>query len=98
MEALQGNVLAVAGASEQAREIAKQLENTSERSYVSGVDLAIVYCALGEPDNAMRWLDRAQRNGDREMDLLGIDPIFNGCRGDVRFQELLKRLRLRPAS
>ena len=97
MEALQGNVLALAGASEQAREIAKQLENTSARSYVSGVDLAIVYCALGDPDNAMRWLDRAQRNGDREMGLLGIDPIFNGCRGDVRFQELLKNLRLRPA-
>ena len=98
MEALQGNVLALAGASEQAREIAKQLENTSAHSYVSGVDLAIVYCALGDPDNAMRWLDRAQRNGDREMGLLGIDPIFNGCRGDVRFQELLKKLRLRPAS
>jgi TolB-like protein len=98
IEALQGSALALAGASEQAREITKQLENTSAHNYVSGVDLAVVYCALGEPDNAMRWLDRAQRNGDREMGLLGIDPIFNGCRGDMRFQELLKKLRLRPAA
>ena len=98
IEALQGNALALAGASEQAREIAKQLENTSAHSYVSGVDLAVVYCALGEPDNAMRWLDRAKRNGDREMGLLGIDPIFDGCRSDVRFQELLKKLKLRPAA
>jgi hypothetical protein len=60
------------------------------------VDLAVVYCALGDRDDAMRWLDRAQRNGDREMGMLGVDPIFNGCRSDARFQELLKNLKLRP--
>jgi TolB-like protein/DNA-binding winged helix-turn-helix (wHTH) protein/Flp pilus assembly protein TadD len=97
VEALQANALALAGASEQAREMTKQLENLSAHSYVSGVDLAISYCALGDRDNALRWLDRAQRNGDREMGLLGVDPIFDGCRNDVRFQDLLKHLKLRPA-
>ncbi len=98
VEALQGNALALAGASEQARQMAKQLEDLSAHSYVSGVDLAVVYCALGDRDNALRWLDRAQRNGDREMGLLGLDPIFDGCRTDVRFQDLLKHLGLRPAA
>jgi tetratricopeptide (TPR) repeat protein len=96
VEALQGNVLALAGAPEQAQQMAKQLEDLSTHTYVSGVDLAIIYCALGDQDNAMRWLDRAQQNGDREMGLLGIDPIFNGCREDTRFQDLLQKLRLRP--
>jgi TolB-like protein/DNA-binding winged helix-turn-helix (wHTH) protein/Flp pilus assembly protein TadD len=96
VQALQANALALAGASEQARQMAKQLEDLSAHTYVSGVDLAIIYCALGDQDNAIRWLDRAQRNGDREMGLLGVDPIFNGCRTDVRFQGLLKNLRLRP--
>jgi TolB-like protein/DNA-binding winged helix-turn-helix (wHTH) protein/tetratricopeptide (TPR) repeat protein len=96
--ALQGSALALAGASDQARQMAKQLEDLSARSYVSGVDLAIIYCALGDRDNATRWLDRAQRNGDREMGLLGIDPIFNGCRSDPRFQDLLKHLKLRPTT
>ncbi len=98
VEALQGNALALAGAPELARQMAKQLEDLSDRSYVSGVDLAIIYCALGDRDNALRWLDRAQRNGDREMGLLGVDPIFDGCRSDLRFQDLLKHLRLRPAN
>jgi TolB-like protein/Flp pilus assembly protein TadD len=97
VEALQGNALALAGASEQARQMAKQLEDLSAHSYVSGVDLAIVYCGLGDRDSAMRWLGRAQRNGDREMGLLGVDPIFDGCRVDPRFQDLLKQLSLRPA-
>ena len=96
VEALQGNVLALAGAPDQARQMAKQLEDLSTHGYVSGVDLAIIYCALGDQDNALRWLDRAKRNGDREMGLLGVDPIFDGCRSDARYQDLLKQLRLRP--
>jgi TolB-like protein/DNA-binding winged helix-turn-helix (wHTH) protein/Flp pilus assembly protein TadD len=95
IQALQANALALAGASEQARLMAKQLEELSTHTYVSGVDLAVVYCALGDRDNAMRWLDRAQRNGDREMGILGVDPIFSGCRTDARFQNLLKNLNLR---
>jgi TolB-like protein/DNA-binding winged helix-turn-helix (wHTH) protein/Tfp pilus assembly protein PilF len=97
VEALQANALALAGASEQARQMAKQLEDLSAHSYVSGVDLAVIYCALGDRDNAVRWLDRAQRNGDREMGILAVDPLFDGCRTDPRFQDLLQRLRLRPA-
>jgi tetratricopeptide (TPR) repeat protein len=97
VQALQANALALAGASEQARQMAKQLEDLSAHSYVSGVDLAVIYCALGDQDSALRWLDRAQRNGDREMGLLSVDPIFDGCRTDRRYQDLLKHLRLRPA-
>ncbi len=78
--------------------MAKQLEDLSARSYVSGVDLAVIYCALGDRDSALSWLDRAQRSGDREMGLLGVDPLFDGCRPDPRYQDLLKHLRLRPFS
>jgi TolB-like protein/DNA-binding winged helix-turn-helix (wHTH) protein/Flp pilus assembly protein TadD len=97
VQALQANALASAGASEQARQMAKQLEDLSAHSYVSGVDLAVIYCALGDQESALRWLGRAQRNGDREMGLLSVDPIFDGCRSDRRYQDLLKQLRLRPA-
>ncbi len=96
VQALQGNALALAGASEQARQMAKQLEDLSAHSYVSGVDLAIIYCALGDQDSALSWLDRAQRNGDREVGLLSVDPLFDGCRSNARYPDLLKRLRLRP--
>lgn len=96
VQALQGHALALAGAAEQARQMAKQLEDLSAHSYVSGVDLAVVYCGLRDQDNALRWLDRAWRNGDREMGLLGVDPTFDGCRSDARYQDLLKKLRLGP--
>jgi TolB-like protein/DNA-binding winged helix-turn-helix (wHTH) protein len=97
VEALRGHALALAGATEQAREIVKQLETTSTHSYVSGVDIAEVYCGLRQRDDAMRWLDRAYLNRDKGMNMLGIDPIFDGCRDDARFQALLRKLRLSPA-
>jgi TolB-like protein/DNA-binding winged helix-turn-helix (wHTH) protein/Tfp pilus assembly protein PilF len=98
VQALQGHALALAGASEQALEIARQLEVASTRSYVSGVDIAAVYCGLRQPDAGMRWLNRAYLNRDKGMDMIGIEPIFDGCRSDARFQDLVKKLGLQPSA
>jgi tetratricopeptide (TPR) repeat protein len=98
IEALQGHALALAGASEQALEIASQLEARSTHSYVSGVDIAEVYCGLNQPEPAMRWLDRAYLNRDKGMNMLRVDPIFDGCRVDKRFQDLVTKLKLQPAA
>jgi TolB-like protein/DNA-binding winged helix-turn-helix (wHTH) protein/Tfp pilus assembly protein PilF len=98
VQALQGHALALAGASEQALEIARQLEAASARSYVSGVDIATVYCGLQQADAGMRWLNRAYLNRDKGMDMIGIDPIFDGCRSDARFQDLVKKLGLQPSA
>jgi len=98
VEALRGHALALAGASEQALEIARQLEAASAHSYVSGVDIAAIYCGLRQPDVAMRWFNRAYLNRDKGMNMLGIDPMFDGCRADHRFQELIRKLKLQPAA
>jgi TolB-like protein/DNA-binding winged helix-turn-helix (wHTH) protein/Tfp pilus assembly protein PilF len=98
VQALQGHALALAGASEQAQEIARQLEVASTRGYVSGVDIAALYCGLRQPDAGMRWLNRAYLNRDKGMDMIGIDPIFDGCRSDARFQDLVKKLGLQPSA
>jgi TolB-like protein/DNA-binding winged helix-turn-helix (wHTH) protein/tetratricopeptide (TPR) repeat protein len=94
LEPLRGHALALAGAKVQALEIAKQLENDSTHIYVAGVGLAAIYCGLRQTDDAMRWLNKAYLNRDKGIDLLGIDPVFDGCRADPRFQDLLRKLRL----
>jgi TolB-like protein/DNA-binding winged helix-turn-helix (wHTH) protein/Flp pilus assembly protein TadD len=98
VEALQAHALALAGASGPAMEIARHLETASPHNYVSGVDVAAIYCALRQPDGAMRWLNRAYVHRDKGVDILGIDPLFDGCRSDTRFQELMATLKLRPAA
>jgi TolB-like protein/DNA-binding winged helix-turn-helix (wHTH) protein/Tfp pilus assembly protein PilF len=98
VEALRGHALALAGASDQALEIARQLEASSVHSYVSGVDIAAIYCGLHQPEAAMHWLNRGYANRDKGMDMLGVDPMFDGCRTDQRFQDLVRKLRLQPAA
>ena len=97
IEAMQGHTLALAGASDEALEIATQLEDRSARSDISGVDIAAIYCGLGQTDLAMHWLERAYQNHGKGVEMLGLDPVFDGCRPDKRFQDLLVKLKLRPA-
>ncbi len=91
---MRGHALALAGERQEALRIAGYLEAASERQYISGVNIAQVYCALGESDKAMRWLDRAYKRHDTAMNMLGVDPVFDGCRADPRYKELLRRIKL----
>ncbi|AXC14464.1 Adenylate cyclase [Acidisarcina polymorpha] len=93
--ALIGHALAGLGRKTEAQAIADRLEAESKTRYVSAVDIAIVYCALGETDNAMRLLRSGLERRDKGMNILGSDPLFQGCESDPRFQDLLKQLKLR---
>ncbi len=92
--ALKGNALARAGERTEALKIVEKLEATAKERYVSGVDIAIVYCGLNDHKNAMRWLDDAYQNRGKGLNIIGADPLFDGCRSDPAFLALLKRLKL----
>src|SRR5581483_5367905 len=94
LDFLRGHALALSGEREGALKIAQDIEVASEQQYISGVNVAQVYCALGETDTAMKWLNRAYQRHDTAMNMLGVDPLFDGCRADPRFQELLRRIKL----
>ncbi len=92
--ALLGHALALSGQRGEATKISQSLEAASTQRYVSGVDIAVVDCALGNTDGAMRWLERGYRNRDKGMNVLGAEPLFDGCRSDKSFQNLLDRMKL----
>lgn len=79
----------------EAIQIVRELESPSAARYITGVHMAALYCALGQPDNAMQWLQRAYQRHDPGIDMLGVEPLFDNCRSDTRFQELLLRLKLK---
>jgi TolB-like protein/Flp pilus assembly protein TadD len=92
--ALQGSARAGAGKRSEALAIARKLEDASQKRYVSGVDIAIVYCAVGDRDRAMNWLEKAYQNRGKGLNIIGADPLFDRCRSNPRFVSLLKRLQL----
>jgi TolB-like protein/Flp pilus assembly protein TadD len=91
--ALIAHALALSGRREEARKITRELE-AERRRYISSVDIALVDCALKDNDRAMFWLEHGFQNRDKGMDVLGVEPLFDSCRADKRFQDLVKRLKL----
>ena len=56
------------------------------------LDLALVFSGLGDKENALYWLEKAQQS--HVTDLIGIarDPHFANLRSDGRFQALVQRV------
>lgn len=56
--------------------------------------IAQVYAYRGESQTAFEWLDRAYELRDAGMTQIKADPLFEGLRHDLRYTELLKKMRL----
>jgi TolB-like protein/Tfp pilus assembly protein PilF len=91
---MRAHAMALAGDADTSLRIARELEAKSRQKYVSGVQIAEVYCALHRTNDAMRWLDRANQEHDTGINMLRVEPLFDGCRGDIRFQHLVSELHL----
>lgn len=75
-----------------AQAILKQLQTSKE--YVSPFELAILYDALGERDQAFKSLEKAYKAHDLQFQFLGVSPEWDSLRSDPRFQDLLRRVGL----
>ena len=57
--------------------------------------LALVYAALGDTEEALRWLEEADRHHSFWWTFWGhVDPRLDVLRNEPRFQDLLRRLGL----
>jgi len=70
----------------------EELKSLMNRRYVSRHDLAIVYLALGEKQQALDWLEKAYEDRNLGMPWLKVDPRFDPLRSEPRFQTLLRRM------
>jgi TolB-like protein/DNA-binding winged helix-turn-helix (wHTH) protein/Tfp pilus assembly protein PilF len=67
---------------------------SSKHGYISNSDVAAVYCAMGQPSQATTWLEKANVNREEGLNRLAVEPMFDGCRQDPRFQALIRQLGL----
>jgi len=54
--------------------------------------LAMVYAALGENDNAFKWLEKSYERHEESLLSLKVDPKADRLRSDLRFIALLKKI------
>jgi TolB-like protein/class 3 adenylate cyclase len=92
-----GITYAKMGRRDDARRIVDQLIEKSRQQYVAADSIAAVYVALGEKDEALRWLERAFEEHSGSFYSYMFRPEFRALRSDSRFADLLRRIGLDPA-
>jgi serine/threonine protein kinase/Tfp pilus assembly protein PilF len=83
----------LAGQIGEARKLLDELTAPGQRYYVDPYQLAIIYAALGEADQAFDCLERAFRDHSAWLTCWArCDPRLDPIRSDARFPSLLRRL------
>lgn len=86
--------LALTGHQVEARALLDSLVALEPERYVSPDFIAAVYAALGEPDRAFLWLNRAEERRAAPLNWLAVNPDWDPIRSDPRLAALLRRLGL----
>lgn len=76
----------------EALQILDDLQEASEKQYLSPNDRALVYAALGEWDQSFAWLEQAYEQRDASLVWLKVAPESDLLHSDCRFQQFLGKM------
>ena len=80
------------GKRSEAAKLLNGLEKRSNPGYSHGSEIAVIYAALGDTDQAMNWLEKGYQ--ERFNPGVLLRPGFDPLRSDPRFQDLVRRVGL----
>ncbi|MCI0414166.1 protein kinase [bacterium] len=84
---------AIGGKREEAMQVVAQL---NQRDYVSPLELAAIYVALGQKERAFELLEEAYNERSFHFTYLKVRPHFDPIRNDPRLANLIRRIGLEP--
>ena len=87
-----GWALGVAGRSKEAEVVLDELRSRSVREYVSSTCFALVHAGLGDRLMTVESLYEALKERSPFAIWTKVDPIFDSCRGDPKFEALVQSL------
>jgi len=92
-----GLIHVVSGRMDKARRTLQDLQHlppVSDRSLA----IAALLTALGDTQEALRWLERSVEERDHYVTRIGVFPMFERLHGEPRFEALLRRMGLPPST
>jgi TolB-like protein/Tfp pilus assembly protein PilF len=84
------------GRTDDARKILSELIDKSRRQYVSGETIALICAALGDSEEALRWLKVACDERSANFYTFACFPDYRPLHSDPRFAELVRRIGVDP--
>ena len=89
-----GHLAVLQGRREDAERALATLTELARTRYVSPVDLARLHIVLGDADGTFHWLEQAYAERRGWMTYLNVEPLLEPIRGDPRFRDLVRRMKL----
>jgi tetratricopeptide (TPR) repeat protein len=74
-----------------------QLQGKSKTSYVSPVDLALLYAQLGDREKVPSFLEQGFRERSPLLLWIQLDPAYDFLHADERYRSIIKRIGLPPS-
>ena len=86
-------IYARSGNIEKARQVFEETATVPGRDYITAVDFARYYCAVGNIDLAFEMLNRAFENHDPELCTIRSDLTLRALYSDPRWAALLRKMK-----
>lgn len=86
---------AYAGRRNKALRLLDELKQRRQKSYVPAGAFINPYLALQDYNEAFSWFERAYAEQSGILQFLKVHPFFDPIRGDVRFEDLVRRVGLK---
>jgi len=94
MKAALGHAYAKAKKTDEANKILDELNELSKHAYVSPLEMAQIYVALGNNEKAFQFLEKAYADHSFHLVNLNVSPHFKELRSNQRFQDVVQRIGL----
>ena len=94
MRAALGRAYAKSQKKHEANEMLNELNELAKRQYASAYEIATIYVALGDNEQAFQMLAKAYAEHSFHLANLNVCPQFKSVRSDPRFQDLVQRVGL----
>ena len=90
MRAALGRAYAKSQREHEADKMLDELNELAKRQYVSAYEVAKIYIALGDAEQAFQLLEKAYAEHSFHLANLNVCPQLNSVRSDPRFQDLVQ--------
>jgi tetratricopeptide (TPR) repeat protein len=85
------------GRQAEARQILEDLKKFADTKYLPAEEVAGVCAALGDKDEAFKWLERAYNEHSGPLHAIAVRPVYRPLHSDPRFADILRRIGVDPA-
>jgi TolB-like protein/Flp pilus assembly protein TadD len=89
---LLGAAKAKAGDRTGALAILDKLQAIAKQRYVPDYSFALIHLALGQKDEAMKWLESSYAKHQPDLNWVRVDPDLRPLHGDARFEALAEKI------